>query len=109
MCITFSNRPERFGLIPLSCSFFKQKPEQFQAVIFYGGNRVPSCWGSQGLVLQVVPWAGFGEELSLFVQKSPPSPVLPACSRLLLPCRGAEDPLPAEKAGPLIFIYYFFF
>lgn len=49
-----------------------------------------------------VPRAGFGHELSLFVEKASLSPVLPACSQLLLPHRGAEDPLPAGKAVPSI-------
>lgn len=58
----------------------------------------------------IVPRAGFGHELSLSVEKASPSPALPACSWLLLPCRGAEDPLPAGKAGPsFFFIFYFLF
>lgn len=96
-------RARRVEIGSSSMRLFKKKPDRFQAVIFYCGNRVPSCWGSQGLVPGMVPQAGFGHELSLFVEKASPSTVLPACSRLLLPRRCAKDPLPAVKAGPSIF------
>lgn len=52
-------------------------------------------------------WAGFGHELKLFVKKASPSPVLPACSWLLLPLRGAGDPLPAGKAAPFPLLMHF--
>lgn len=93
MNITLPKGPEGFRLAPLSCGFFKKEPEWFQAVIFFAGN---------------IPVGRFWTRTeSLCVESIPPSPVLPACSWLLLPLRGAGDPLPAGKAGPFPFLMHF--